>query len=77
MAAQVEGQADAAQADRLARAHQVVLLLAAPAVHEQHPRHAGRREQGAADFIAADVDVQAGEFGFQVSLLRRPKLSGI
>jgi hypothetical protein len=36
MAAEVEGQADAAERGDLARTRQVLLLAAAPAVHEQH-----------------------------------------
>ncbi|CFP65820.1 Uncharacterised protein [Bordetella pertussis] len=48
MAAQVEGQADAAQPGDVARAAQVEALVAAPAMDEQHAGQLGaRREQGA------------------------------
>ena len=58
VAAQVEGQADAAQRGELVRPREVLLLAAAPAVHEQHAGHHGRgRDQRAGDVLAVDRDV--------------------
>ena len=58
VAAQVEGQADAAQRRDLVRARQVLLLAAVPAVHQQHAGHHGRgRHQRAGDVLAVDGDL--------------------
>src|SRR5690606_20460400 len=58
VAAQVEGQADAADAGDATRAPQVVVLAAAPAMHEQHAgQRRRRREDGAADDLVVDPDV--------------------
>ncbi|MNN07499.1 hypothetical protein D3C81_1203250 [compost metagenome] len=55
---QVESHADAAQTGHLARARQVLLLAAAPPVHEQHAGElGGRRDQRAGDGAAIGMDL--------------------
>src|SRR5690606_19683806 len=58
VAAQVEGQADAADAGGAAGTAQVVVLAATPAMYEQHSGQGRRgREDGAADDLVFDRDV--------------------
>ncbi len=58
MAAQVEGQANAAQASDLVCPCDVLVLAAVPAVHQKHTRHHGvRAYQCAVDVLAIDRDV--------------------
>ena len=60
VAAQVEGEAHAAQRGERARLLDVVVLVAAPAVHEQHPGRAAvrglRREHRAFDALSVHGD---------------------
>ena len=54
MPAQVEGEADRAQAGNFARAAEVVRLATAPAMHEQHTGNApGRRQHGTLQALPA------------------------
>jgi len=58
MAAQVESQTDAAQARYSASPVQVAFLTAAPAVHEQHPRHLGAgRKKGTRHMFIVNNDL--------------------
>src|SRR5262249_45472319 len=62
VAPEVERQAHAAQGGDLSRPGQVLLLAAAPAVYEEHPRDrtvAGRGQQRAGDVLAIDRDVES------------------
>src|SRR5690606_19614284 len=58
VAAQVEGQADAAQRREFVRARHVLLLAAVPAMHQQHAGHDRRRgDEGAGEALAFDLDL--------------------
>ena len=58
MAAQVEGQADAAERRDLVRPGDVLILAAIPAVHQHHPgHHRVGPDQCAGDVLAVDRDV--------------------
>ena len=71
VAAQVEGQADAAERGDLVRARHVLLLAAVPAMHQQHARHGVRgRDQRAVDVLAVDGDVDCALCRVGMSLPR-------
>src|SRR5262249_36655594 len=68
MAGEIEGQAHAAQCGDLPRARQVLLLAAAPAMHEEHARdafagHRGLSTAGAGTRLDADRVVTARHAG--------------
>ena len=57
MAAQVEGQTHASQRGNFPRAREILLLTAAPAVHEQYTRNLGAgRDQRSGNVAVADCD---------------------